>query len=260
MFENILIGQYIDTGSVLHRLDARLKIIITVILAVMLFCADKYISVIYIMIVCAMLVRLSGIKIRILLKSMKAVLFLAVFTLVFNAFFTEGRELLAGLTYEGLSLGVISALRLLLLVASASVLTLTTKPVDLTDAVESLLKPLEKIKVPVSDIAVMTGLALRFVPTLGAEARQIIDAQKSRGADFEAGGIIKKAKAVLPLIIPLFAGAFRHSEALADAMDARCYGMGRRTRMREQKLKITDLYAVVIFAVITAIFVGVELL
>ncbi len=264
MFKNILIGQYVDTGSVLHRLDARIKIIMILTAAVMIFAAYRPMAVLYILVLCVMLVFLSGMRLGMILRGIKPVLFLAVFTLVCDSFLTEGETLFTigklTVTHEGLYDGVIAALRLILLVSTASVLTMTTKPLDLTDAIESLLKPLGIFRLPVRDIAVMMGISIRFIPTLGEEAQRIADAQRSRCADFDGGGIIKKAKAALPLVVPLLIGAFRHSDALAQAMDARCYGMGKRTRLHEKKLCGRDGAAIALTAAAVILQVGVTLI
>lgn len=264
MFKNILIGQYINTGSILHRLDARVKIIITAAAAVMIFTAGKPAAVMYVLVLCTGFTVLSGLRPSVLLRSIKPVIFLAAFTFVFNLLSGDGRELFRVWifrgTYEGLYAGALSALRLIMLVAAASVLTLTTKPLDLTDAIESILKPLSVFKVPVRDIAVMMGISIRFIPIIGEEARRITEAQKSRCADFDGAGIIKKAKAALPLVIPLIVGAFRHSDALASAMDARCYGAGARSRMHERKILTRDICALALCFIFAAILAGVELL
>lgn len=255
MFKNILIGQYIDTGSVLHNLDARTKMIITIILAAMIFTAREVISAAVITVVCVSWMIMSRLKITVFLRSIKPVLFLAAFTFVFDLLFTPGRRifeiwLLHG-TYEGLFLGTLTVWRLLLLVMTASALTLTTKPLDLTDGIERLLTPLSYLKVPTRDIAMMMGISIRFIPTLAEEMQRIIDAQKSRCADFDDGGLIKKAKAVIPLIIPLMVSAFRHSDSLASAMDARCYGAGtKRTRMRQSRITKNDIAAIAAAAVL----------
>lgn len=263
VFKNILIGQYIDTGSVLHRLDARIKIIITLAFAVMIFSANGVFGVVYTIAVCFGLVLLSKMKASVILRSIKPIIFFAVFTLVFDSFLTEGRTLASfgifKITYEGIYDGITAAVRLVLLVVTASILTLTTKPLEMTDAIESLLSPLAVFKVPVRDIAMMMGITIRFIPTIAGEAKRIADAQKSRCADFGGKGIIKRAYAALPLVVPLIAGAFRHSEALAQAMDARCYGAPvKRTHLHSRSIGRTDVYAAVCAAVIILIPIGVS--
>ena len=262
MFENILIGQYIEGNSPIHRLSAVTKLIMTIIFAAAVFAADKPVPILLAIILTLTFIRLAGLKLSIILKSTKYIIFLAFFTFIFNAVLTGGERIVGfgnlNVTKEGVLIGTLCAVRLVILVWSAAVLTLTTRPLDMTDAVEDLLSPLSKFNVPVSDIAVMMGLTLRFVPTLGLEAQRISDAQKSRCADFSGGSIIKRAKAALPLIIPLLAGTFRHSDALAEAMDARCYGSHKRTRMRNKKPGKIDLYAAIIFGAAAAILIGVE--
>lgn len=264
MFENILIGQYIEASSPIHRLSAVTKLIMTVIFAAAVFAADKPAPMLIAIVMTLAVIRLAGLELSLVLKSTKYIIFLAFFTFIFNAVFTEGERIFGfgalNVTKEGVLIGALCAVRLVILVWSAAVLTLTTRPLDMTDAVEDLLSPLSKFSVPVSDIAVMMGLTLRFVPTLGLEAQRISDAQKSRCADFGGGSVVKKAKAALPLIIPLLAGAFRHSDALAEAMDARCYGSNKRTRMRNKKPRKIDLYASIIFGAVTAVLIGVELI
>lgn len=264
MFKNILIGQYIDTGSAMHGLDARVKIISVIAAAVMIFAADRPVAVLYMIALCVFFAVMARISLSALLRGIRPVIFLAVFTLVFNMFTAEGTEFFSAgalvCTYEGLYAGAVSALRLIMLAAAASLLTLTTKPLDLTAAIESLLSPLNFFRVPVRDIAVMMGISIRFIPTLGEEARRIADAQRSRCADFDGKGIVKKAAAALPLVVPLIAGAFRHSDALAEAMDARCYGMGRRTRMNAHKLGKNDAAAAGVMLAAALVLAGVELL
>ena len=264
MFKNILIGQYIDTGSALHRLDARVKIIAVIVAAVMIFAADRPTAVLYMLALCVLLAVTARLSLLSFLRGLRPVIFLAVFTLVFNMFTAEGTSFFSVgalvCTYEGLYAGAVSALRLIMLAAAASVLTLTTEPLDLTAAIESILSPLNFFRVPVRDIAVMMGISIRFIPTLGEEARRIADAQRSRCADFDGKGIVKKAAAALPLVVPLIVGAFRHSDALAEAMDARCYGMGRRTRMNAHKLGKNDAAAAAVMLAAVLMLVGVELL
>lgn len=264
MFKNILIGQYIDTGSVLHGIDARIKIMAVIVMAIMIFAADKYTSLIYMLAICVFFAGMAKISLSALIKGIRPVIFLAIFTFIFNIFTSEGTELFSVgafvCTYEGLYTGAVLALRLIMIAAAATVLTLTTKPLDLTAAIESLLSPLNILNIPVRDIAVMMGISIRFIPTLGDEARRIADAQRSRGADFEGKGIIKKAYAALPLIVPLMTGAFRHSDTLAEAMDARCYGMGKRTRMNAHRLGKNDAAAAAVMLAAALIFAGVELL
>ncbi len=260
----VLIGQYAASGSVLERLDARLKIISLAAFAVMLFTASTARTMLLMLIYTSLLIALSRVGIRPLLRGLRPVAFLAAFALIFGAFSRAGTEIFSFgaliCTREGLFYGAFAALRLMLLALSSCILTASTKPLDLTSAVESLLSPLAVFKLPVRDIAAMTGIAIRFIPTLAEEARAIADAQKSRGADFDGRGIIKKARAALPLVVPLLAGAFRHSDALADAMDARCYGFCRRTRMSAHTFQKTDAAAAVIVIFAAAAFAGVELL
>lgn len=246
MFEGIIAGKYIDSDGSFQRLDARTKIILTIVLAAMIFSAQKT-GILYMLLVCIIYVLISRVGLRAAIKSIRPIIFLAAITLIFNTLLTEGQTIFSFWifrpTYEGLQIGVTGALRLILLVMSASIMTFTTKPLELTDAIERLLKPLSIFKVPTKDIAMTMGIAINFIPIIGEEASKIIEAQKSRGADFDGKGIFNKAKAALPLIIPLIAAAIRRSEALADAMDSRCYGLGERTQLKESKLKTNDVIA-----------------
>ena len=264
MFKNLIIGQYIDTGSPIHKLNPAFKIIMTVLFTVLLFWINGFLAYINICILLLMLIALSGVPIRLILKGIKPVMFLALFTLVMNSFLTDGHVIWQlwkiKLTYEGLELGILFAVRLVFLVCAASILTLTTAPLELTDGIEKLLLPLSKLKIPTHDIAMMMTIAIRFIPTLGEEAARIMDAQASRGADFEDGNIIKKAKALMPVLIPLFISAFRHSDELAVAMDARCYSGKSRTKMNEKKITAYDIRAAIIFILIGAALIGIDYL
>lgn len=253
MFKNITIGQYFSVSSPLHRLDARIKLILTIAYLSLIFAANTWVSYIIASVYTASLVMISRVPLKVVFKGLKPVMYILIFTAVINMFVVPGKTAAAvpilgfTVTYEGIVSAAFISLRLVLIVVAASLLTLTTPPLSLTDGIEQLLKPLERIKVPARDIAMMMTIAIRFIPTLSEEAERIKKAQMSRGADFESGNIIKRAKALLPLIIPLFVSAVRRADLLAEAMDARCYGCGKRTRMREMKITAEDIAAVIIF-------------
>lgn len=205
---------------------------------------------------------------KFILRGLKPMLFILIFTGLINLFLTPGKalwsaELFGGWTvkisYEGIRMAILTCIRLLLLVAVSSLLTLTTSPMALTDGIERLLRPLSKIKVPSDEIAMMMTIAIRFIPTLAEEADKIMKAQTARGADFESGNLIKRVKAMLPLLVPLFISAFRRADDLAVAMDARCYhGGAGRTRMKEIHFGKADLYAAMIAVLFTALVAAVK--
>lgn len=262
MFKDITIGQYFPGVSPLHRLDARIKLILAIAYLSLLLTVNTWVSYIIALVYTAALVMISNVPLKIVFKGLRPVMFILIFTAVINMFAVPGSAAATvpvlgfTVTYEGIVSAAFISLRLVLIVIAASLLTLTTEPLCLTDGIERLLKPLEKIKVPARDIAMMMTIAIRFIPTLSGEAERIKKAQMSRGADFESGNIIKRAKALLPLTVPLFVSALRRAQLLSEAMDARCYGCGKRTRMREMKITAGDIAAVIIFifgaAVITA--------
>ena len=266
MLQDITIGQYIDTGSFLHKMDARIKLLLTLLFVVVLFLIDSPISYGVFTAFVVFLVWLSKIPVRFLLKGLKPMFFILIFTVLLNVFMMPGTPLweqsvfgwfTLRITYEGLRSAVLMALRLLYLVVGTSLLTLSTTPLMLTDGVEKLLKPFEKIKVPSHEIAMMMTIAIRFIPTLAEETDKIIKAQTARGADFESGNLIKRAKAMIPLLVPLFVSAFRRADDLATAMDARCYHGGKnRTRMKQLKITKRDVFA---FLIVLLFFAGLVL-
>jgi energy-coupling factor transport system permease protein len=199
------------------------------------------------------MIRLSKVPVRLLFRGLRAVMFILIFASVLNIFLTPGEHVLLSfmfirITREGMFLFGTMASRLILLIIGSSILTLTTSPIQLTDAIESLLKPLKRIKVPAHEIAMMMTIALRFIPTLAEELEKIMKAQKARGADFESGSLISRAKNLIPVLVPLFVSAFRRADELATAMDARCYrGDMNRSKMKVMQLKATDIAAAVLF-------------
>ncbi len=255
---DIAFGQYCEGNSILHRLDPRAKLIISIIYIVVLFLAKNVFTFALLTLTTLSLVILSGISLRVIAGGLKPILFIALFTAIINIFFFTGDTLLVDLKIvkiylEGLFNAGLIVLRIVLLIVSTSMfLTYTTTPLALTDGMERLLSPLSKIGVPVHDFSMMMTIALRFIPTLIEETGKIMNAQKARGADFTSGGLIKRARAIIPIIIPLFVSAFRRAGDLATAMECRCYtgGVGR-TRMNVLRAKWYD----VVF-VLTVVLLG----
>lgn len=260
MLGDITLGQFYPANSVVHRLDPRIKIVLAIVLIVGLFVAQSFYSYAACMVFLAVAVILSKVPVSFIFKGMKAILFIMVFTAVINVFFTDGRILFKlgflRVTYEGIIVAITMVLRLFLLVTITSVLTLTTSPIMLTDGIESLLKPLKVIKVPAHEIAMMMTIALRFIPTLMEETDKIIKAQSARGADFTTGSLMSRAKAMIPILIPLFISSFRRADELATAMECRCYKGGEgRTKLKVLKLATRDFVALFAVAVLMALII-----
>ena len=254
MLRDITLGQYFPGNSVIHTLDPRIKLILSILFIACVFCASCFASFGLLAVVTVILVALSGISPVTVLKSLKPVLFIVVFTSLINIFWTEGELLLVSfwrirIYYEGVRYAALMILRILLLVCGSFViLTYTTSPVALTDAIERLTSPLQKIGLPTHEFAMMMSIALRFIPTLIEETDKIMSAQKARGADFETGGLIKRAKALIPILIPLFISSFRRADELAAAMECRLYHGGEgRTRLKVLKLRPADFLALALF-------------
>lgn len=252
----IAFGQYYPSRSLAHRCDPRTKILFLIVFIVAVFIADNFYSLGACGLAFLITAFCSGIPARKLLKSVKAVLFLLVFTAVLNLFFqTEGKVVfelgIIKFTKEGIFATVFLIVRLFLLVLSSSLLTLTTTPVALTDGIESLLTPLKWIGLPVHELALIMSIALRFIPILTDETSRIMNAQKARGADFENGKLTDRVKAVIPVLIPLLISAFRRAEELGDAMDARCYS-GSKVRTKYKKLTFAprDIFVLFFIAVL----------
>ena len=257
MLRDITLGQYYQTDSVIHRLDPRVKLITTIVFIVSLFVVDNFIGYIIAALFLALVIRNSKVPFKFMVKGMKAIMFLLLLTVGFNLFLTPGEPLIQiwklTITKEGAKLAAMMAVRLTFLIIGSSVMTLTTTPNNLTDGMESLMKPLAKIKVPVHEIAMMMSIALRFIPILLEETDKIMKAQIARGADFESGNIIKKAKAMVPLLVPLFISAFRRANDLAMAMEARCYRGGEyRTKMKPLIHKKRDYIAYLVLVIYLA--------
>ncbi len=263
MLNDVTFGQYYPTQSFVHRLDPRIKILALITFIVLLFVADNFYSLFAVALIAMLAIAFSRVPIKSVLRSVKGILVILIFTAVLNLFFHKGEHLLAEwwifrIYTESIIFTVFFVLRLFFLVMISSVLTLTTTPVSLTDGIESLLKPLTYIKFPVHELALIMSIALRFIPTLIDETNRIISAQKARGADFESGNIFKRIKAIVPILIPLLISAFRRADELGDAMDARCYS-GSKIRTKYKKLKFgwRDLVA---FFFVAALIAGVVLL
>ena len=237
---DVSFGQYYPSQSFVHKCDPRVKLIFLIVYIVAVFLAQNFYALGACALVFVLIAAFSGVPIKSLLRSVKAVLFLLLFTALLNLFFHSGETVLWSwkfitVTKEAVYFTVFLAIRLFLLVLSSAVLTLTTTPVALTDGLESLLKPLKYIRFPVHELALIMSIALRFIPILTDETGRIMNAQKARGADFESGGLIKRVKALLPVLIPLLVSAFRRADELGDAMDARCYS-GSKVRTKYKKL------------------------
>lgn len=238
MIRDITLGQYYQGESIIHKLDPRVKLIATILYIISLFIYKNSV-IVYLLAFAflAMVISISKVPVKFILKGLKAVVFLLLFTAFFNVFFTPGEVLLQvwklKVTKEGLENSIFMAIRLMLLIVGSSLMTLTTTPNQLTDGLEKLLGPLNKLKVPVHEISMMMSIALRFIPILLEETDKIMKAQMARGADFESGNLMKKIKALIPLLVPLFISAFRRANDLAMTMEARCYQGGEgRTKMK----------------------------
>ena len=246
---NITLGQYYPADSVVHRLDPRIKIVLLIALIVAIFLAGNLLAFVPVILFLLLAAKLSKVPVRLMLKGLKPLRFILILTFVLNLFFLQGETPLVDLGFavikkESLITAIHYSLRLVLLVLASSLLTLTTAPITLTDGLERLLSPLRVIRFPAHEMAMMMSIALRFIPTLLEEADKIMKAQTARGADFESGNLIARAKAMVPLLVPLFVSAFRRAGDLAMAMEARCYHGGEgRTRLRVLKCEKRDYIA-----------------
>lgn len=247
MLKDITIGQYFPGHSAVHRLDPRIKIILTVAFIVMLFVAKGFVGLGVGMIFVLSAFLISSIPFRMMLKSLKPILPILIFTGFLNLFFIKSGETLfkwkiIEITTGGVNTAAFMVIRIVALIIGSSLLTYTTSPIQLTDAIERLFSPLKVIKVPVHELAMMMTIALRFIPTLVEETDKIMAAQKARGADMETGSIIQRAKALIPIFVPLIVSSFRRAGELALAMECRCYHGGEgRTRMKQLRLSVRDL-------------------
>lgn len=246
--KDITLGQYFPGNTIIHRMDPRAKLLLTVLYIVALFLAKGLLAYGILFAVLAVWVAISKVNPKAILRGMKPILFILVFTGILNIFYTPGRELwhwgFLTITVEGLWAAFFMVIRILMLIACTFLLTYTTSPIMLTDGLENLMGPLKKLHVPVHELAMMMSIALRFIPTLIEETDKIMSAQKARGADFETGNLIQKAKAMVPLLVPLFISAFRRADELAIAMECRCYhGGDGRTRLRQLRYQPMDFVA-----------------
>lgn len=261
MIRDITLGQYYPEQSVVHRLDARTKILGTLLYIIEIFLVNSFAGFGLVILALGVLIGISRVPVRFIFKGLKAVVFIILLTFVLNLFMFDGTVLwhwkFLTITYEGLYRSCFMALRLILLIIGTSMLTLTTKPMELTDGLEKLLKPFNRFGLPSHEIALMMSIALRFIPTLLEETDKIMKAQQARGADFESGNLIQRVKNMIPILIPLFVGSFRIAQDLALAMEARCYhgGVGR-TRMKEIVFSRRDGMAGVLLAVFLGIVIA----
>lgn len=251
MIRDITLGQYFPSDSRIHALDPRTKIIITFFYIIETFVINNFIGFVALTLGLSIVIAVSRVPVKFIFRGLKVIFVIIIFTFVLNLFMMDGRVLwhwkFLTITYEGLYRAIFVAIRLVLLIVGTSMLTLCTKPIELTDGLEKLLSPLSKIGVPSGEIALMMSIALRFIPTLTDETDKIIKAQQARGADFESGNILRRAKSLIPILVPLFIGSFKIAQDLALAMEARCYHGGKaRTRMNQIAFKRIDLIAAVI--------------
>lgn len=254
MFKNLTIGQHYPVDSPVHELDPRVKIIQTFIFIISLFLIDSFLPYLFVAVFLFIAISASKVPVKFVLRGLRPILMIIAFTFIINLLMTPGKIIFeAGfirITEEGLKQAGFMAIRLTLLIMGTSLLTLTTSPIILTDGIESLLNPFKRFGLPAHELAMMMTIALRFIPTLMEETEKIMKAQKSRGADFESGNIINRAKNLVPLLVPLFISAFRRADELAMAMEARCYRGGEnRTRMRQLKIDRGDFVASFIFII-----------
>lgn len=262
--KDISLGQFFPGDSVLHKLDARIKIILMLVFVVIVFFAKNLLSFTYLLLMVIGMTVFSRISLKVIFQGLKPIVMISLFTALINLFWTEGENILFEYGFvhvyvEGVWRAIFMMIRIVSLVLGTSILlTYTTSPMDLTDALENLLGPLKKIRVPVHEFSMMMSLALRFVPTLIEETEKIMNAQKARGANFETGSLFSRAKALIPILIPLFISSFSRATDLAVAMECRCYVGGEgRTRMRVMRYSWTDFAVLILFLLV---FAGVPLL
>lgn len=261
MIRDITLGQYYPGESAIHRLDPRTKIVGTLLYLISLFVVDSFIGFGVALVFLGLCIKISGVPLKFMLKGLKPIFMIMLFTFVLNMFMTPGEVLVAlgplKITLEGIYNAFFMVARLALLIIGSSLMTLTTKPISLTDGIERLLSPLQKIGVPAHELAMMMSIALRFIPTLLDETDKIMKAQMARGADFESGNLFQRVKSLIPLLVPLFISAFRIATELAMAMEARCYRGGEnRTRLHRMALGRGDAVASAILIIyMTALIV-----
>lgn len=262
MLKDITLGQYFPADSVIHSLDPRIKIVFTFLFIIAVFIANSAASFAFSAAFILYIIFLSKIKLTYILKSLKPVIFLILFTAVINLFFTGGDDVVfefsfLKVTKSGLYSALFMALRVIILVTATSLLTYTTSPILLTDGIEKLLEPFSRVGVPAHELAMMMTIALRFIPTLLEETDKIIMAQKARGADFESGNFVRRAKSLIPILVPLFISSFRRADELATAMECRCYRGGKnRTRLRELRFTRIDAHAAIQMCIFMIILIA----
>jgi energy-coupling factor transport system permease protein len=264
MIRDITLGQYYAKDSVIHRLDPRVKILGTFVYLVMLFLVKDFIGFVFVMICLGAVIAASKVPVKFIVKGMKPILFILVFTFCINVFLYKGTIIwqlgFLKITREGLHQAVFIAVRLAMLIFGTSLLTYTTKPMALTDGFESVLRPFARLGLPAHEIAMMMSIALRFIPTLLEETDKIMKAQQSRGADFESGNLIRRAKALIPILIPLFVSAFRIAQELAMAMESRCYRGGEgRTRLHNMKYEKRDIAGYILIAAFAVVIIAMRI-
>ncbi|MDP4119757.1 MAG: energy-coupling factor transporter transmembrane component T [Bacillota bacterium] len=247
MVRDITLGQFFPGNSILHRMDPRMKIILMLTLIIFIFITFNFFALGLVVATVVVIVGCSGVPVKLFLKSLKAVIFILLFTSVLNLFYGSGTALwhwgFLSITLAGIYFAIFISIRIIELIFISSSLTFTTQPTDLTDAIERLLKPLNHLHISVHEIAMMMTIALRFIPTLLEETDKIMSAQKARGADMESGNIVQRIKAMIPVLVPLFVSAFRRAYELAMAMECRCYRGGEgRTRMKQLHYSKVDFY------------------
>ena len=260
MLKDITLGQYFPGDTVVHRLDPRTKLVAVLLYIIALFSAKGFVSTAVVLLVLVLAVLLSHIRPAALFKGLKPLIVIVILTGLLNLFYTDGEELVRfwifRITAEGIRRAVLMVLRILLLVCGTFLLTYTTSPLSLTDGLERLMEPLKKLRFPVHELSMMMSIALRFIPTLIEETDKIVSAQKARGADLETGSLVRRARALPPILVPLFVSAFRRADELATAMECRCYhgGIGR-TRMKTLSMEGRDYITLALFILLPVIVI-----
>lgn len=262
MLKDITIGQYFPGTTPIHKMDPRTKILSVILYIIALFSCKGIVAYALTLVYLIAAVKISKIKLKTILKGVKPVIIIIVFTAILNMFYTQGHVLVKlwkfQITEEGIKNAVLMVARIIMLITGTFLLTYTTSPITLTDGLERLMGPLKKIHMPVHELAMMMSIALRFIPTLIEETDKIMSAQKARGADFETGNLLQKAKALVPILVPLFVSAFRRADELATAMECRCYHGGEgRTRLKQLRYMRLDAAA---YALGTALLAAVIVL
>ena len=259
MIKDITIGQYIPGESFVHKLDPRLKILISLLFIIDLFLVNNFNGYLFVLIFIVSTILIANLPFKYVYKGLKPIFAIILITAVLNIFMTTGEHLVYQFGFikiykEGLITAAFMIVRLVFLIMGTSILTLTTSPIELTDGIENLLNPFKKIGIPAHELAMMMTIALRFIPTLMDETDKIMKAQMARGADFESGNLVKRAKSLIPILVPLFISSFRRADELAMAMESRCYKGGKgRTRMKELKVTKRDYFATLVFALLFVI-------